>query len=142
MLVSTNLPQAMTAQIQRACATLGGSLVSQFTSQVTHVVCKPSEPAKQDETTPTKDKQFNTHRTLKTVLGILHGKWIVNIDWVTASLRANRWLSEEEFEIVGDTMHPFTFGPRRSRLLHDEYNNNNNNNNATPVFSQKPFRSH
>lgn len=118
VLVGTTLPVEMTARIHEACARFGGTLVSQFTSRVTHVVCKPSEPQreKKESTKSAKQRQLHTHRTLKTVLGTLHAKWVVSIGWVMASLEANRWISEEEYEIIGDTMHPYTFGPRNSRI--------------------------
>uniref|UniRef100_A0A5K3F8C7 RING-type domain-containing protein n=2 Tax=Mesocestoides corti TaxID=53468 RepID=A0A5K3F8C7_MESCO len=58
-----------------------------------------------------------TQRTLKYFMGILHGAWVINTQWLRKCLLANTLLCEEPFEIQGDTVcgdcHE---GPRRGRL--------------------------
>ena len=52
-------------------------------------------------------------RTIKALLGITAGSWIVSPAWLMASLEKDEWLDEESYEV--DDMFP---GAKKSRLLH------------------------
>ncbi|KAF8086699.1 hypothetical protein N665_0615s0046 [Sinapis alba] len=54
-------------------------------------------------------------RTLKVLMGILNGKWIINADWMKASLEASQPVDEEPFEIHTDTQGCHD-GPKTARL--------------------------
>lgn len=77
----------MVSRLLKAC---GCRHVSKFGPSVTHVLCRV-------------DKEGNARRrTLKLMLGILKGKWIVSMDWVSACLERGGPASEEDFEVKGD----------------------------------------
>ncbi|KAF2323981.1 hypothetical protein GH714_005853 [Hevea brasiliensis] len=54
-------------------------------------------------------------RTLKILMGILEGKWILNIEWVKACMKAMELVQEEKYEILVD-IHGIRDGPRLGRL--------------------------
>ncbi|XP_023645370.1 BRCA1-associated RING domain protein 1 [Capsella rubella] len=54
-------------------------------------------------------------RTLKVLMGILNGKWIINADWMKTSLEASLPVDEEPFEIHIDTQ-GCQDGPKAARL--------------------------
>jgi hypothetical protein len=47
--------------------------------------------------------------------GILEGNWIVSYAWIEACWLARKWVAEKDFEIRGETRHPFTYGPHKGR---------------------------
>ncbi|CAM8923196.1 unnamed protein product [Rhodiola kirilowii] len=54
-------------------------------------------------------------RTLKVLMGISHGIWILKIDWIKACLEAQRPVDEEPYEVSIDN-HGCTDGPKTGRL--------------------------
>lgn len=48
-------------------------------------------------------------------MGILKGKWIVNIEWVKACIKAMKLVEEMRYEITAD-VHGIRDGPRNGRL--------------------------
>ncbi|KAI7881645.1 hypothetical protein K492DRAFT_194202 [Lichtheimia hyalospora FSU 10163] len=71
----------------------------------------------------TQDEQGLSPRTEKYLRGILAGKWIVNRSWIRESSEKGKWLAEEPYEIMGDTVAGKTHGPRRARqaFAEDKY---------------------
>ncbi|XP_010482968.1 PREDICTED: BRCA1-associated RING domain protein 1-like isoform X2 [Camelina sativa] len=61
------------------------------------------------------DEKGACTRTLKVLMGILNGKWIVNADWIQASLEASQPVDEETFEIHIDSQ-GCQDGPKSARL--------------------------
>ncbi|CAL9213636.1 unnamed protein product [Arabidopsis halleri] len=61
------------------------------------------------------DEKGACTRTLKVLMGILNGKWIINADWMKASLEASQPVDEEPFEIHIDTQ-GCQDGPKTARL--------------------------
>lgn len=90
VLLGTGLDAQKTRKLRRLASKHGGKVVSDFTSNVTHVV--------------TPDENHTARRTLKFMLGLLNGLWIVNFAWVTSCLDAGKYVSEEPFEISSDTV--------------------------------------
>ncbi|KAK9835892.1 hypothetical protein WJX74_010361 [Apatococcus lobatus] len=84
------------------------SLVSEWTSSVTHVVCGTSDNSR-------------AKRTMKYLLGIASGKWVLGWAWLEACLEQGRAVAEEGFEIGEDTHGP-TSGPILARLSRLEAN--------------------
>ncbi|KAI3903583.1 hypothetical protein MKW98_032237 [Papaver atlanticum] len=73
-----------------------------FGTNVTHIIAST-------------DTSGACKRTLKFLLGILDGKWILNIDWVKACLQAMEPVAEEQYEVKVD-IHGIEDGPRLGRL--------------------------
>ncbi|KAJ4824240.1 hypothetical protein Tsubulata_018061 [Turnera subulata] len=61
------------------------------------------------------DGNGSCRRTLKILMGILEGKWILNVEWVRACMKAKRLVPEEQYEITAD-IHGIRDGPRLGRL--------------------------
>ncbi|CAK7350161.1 unnamed protein product [Dovyalis caffra] len=61
------------------------------------------------------DENGACRRTLKVLMGILKGKWIVNIEWVKACIKAMKLVEEMQYEIAAD-IHGIKDGPRNGRL--------------------------
>ncbi|CAL0301265.1 unnamed protein product [Lupinus luteus] len=71
-------------------------------SSVTHVIAST-------------DENGACRRTLKVLLGILEGKWILNIDWIRACMKEMGPVDEGRYEINAD-IHGIKDGPRLGRL--------------------------
>ncbi|CAL1402976.1 unnamed protein product [Linum trigynum] len=82
--------------------TSGAKILKKWDPSVTHVI------ASLDENRACK-------RTVKTLMGILLGKWILNIDWIKACMTAKKIVEEEQYEINVD-IHGIKDGPRLGRL--------------------------
>ncbi|XP_068931307.1 BRCA1-associated RING domain protein 1 isoform X2 [Petaurus breviceps papuanus] len=67
-----------------------------FNSTVTHIIV-PGD---------------TVQRTMKCILGIISGCWILKFDWVKACLESRMWEQEEKYEVPG--------GPQRSRLNREQ----------------------
>uniref|UniRef100_A0ACD5UCL8 Uncharacterized protein n=1 Tax=Avena sativa TaxID=4498 RepID=A0ACD5UCL8_AVESA len=80
----------------------GITITNTWRSNVTHVVANT-------------DEKGACGRTLKVLLAILAGKWVVNVNWLKACLEAREPVPEEPFEISFD-VHGSVDGPRTGRL--------------------------
>ncbi|CAK9233632.1 unnamed protein product [Sphagnum troendelagicum] len=81
----------------------GASLVKVWSSNVTHVIAGT-------------DEQGAARRTLKYLMAILEGKWIVQADWMLACMAAGHGIKEDAFEVKSD-IHGTIHGPKRGRAL-------------------------
>ncbi|XP_024019175.1 BRCA1-associated RING domain protein 1 [Morus notabilis] len=82
---------------------MSGATVSKFWNpNVTHVIAA------------TDDKDACT-RTLKFLMAILNGRWIVKVDWLRACMEANCHVNEEPYEVCLDN-HGCCDGPKNGRL--------------------------
>ena len=43
---------------------------------------------------------LNNNRTMNLLRGIIRAVWIVNFDWIKASLAAGKWVYEEPYEFL------------------------------------------
>ncbi|XP_063939260.1 protein BREAST CANCER SUSCEPTIBILITY 1 homolog [Daucus carota subsp. sativus] len=82
----------------------GVKVIKNWDSSVTHIIAST-------------DENGACRRTLKFLMGILEGKWILNIEWVKACLKANENVDEQQYEIDVD-IHGIRGGPRQGRLRH------------------------
>lgn len=80
----------------------GVTVLKKWESSVTHVIAST-------------DENGACRRTLKVLMGILEGKWILNIEWVKACMKAVKHVDEEQYEITVD-VHGIRDGPRCGRL--------------------------
>ncbi|CAN0874886.1 Protein BREAST CANCER SUSCEPTIBILITY 1 homolog [Linum grandiflorum] len=80
----------------------GAKIMKKWDSSVTHVIAST-------------DTNGACKRTVKILMGILWGKWILNIDWIKDSMTAQKIMEEEPYEINVD-IHGIKDGPRLGRL--------------------------
>ncbi|KAL2341101.1 hypothetical protein Fmac_009041 [Flemingia macrophylla] len=78
------------------------AVLQKWDSSVTHVIAAT-------------DENGVCKRTLKVLLGILEGKWILNIEWIKACMKEKDPVDEERYEISVD-IHGIRDGPRLGRL--------------------------
>ncbi|KAM0855716.1 hypothetical protein ACQ4PT_049589 [Festuca glaucescens] len=83
-------------------AQTGITVTNNWTPNVTHVVANT-------------DEKGACGRTLKVLLAILAGKWVLNVNWLKACLEAREPVPEEPYEISSD-VHGSVDGPRTGRL--------------------------
>ncbi|OVA13240.1 BRCT domain [Macleaya cordata] len=89
-------------------------VVSEFTRMTGVSVSKTFGPSVSHIIAST-DENGACKRTMKFLMGILEGKWILNIDWIKACLKAMEPVSEEQYEVKVD-IHGIKDGPRLGRL--------------------------
>lgn len=80
----------------------GVTVVKNWDLSVTHVIAST-------------DEKGACRRTLKYLMGVLAGKWIMSINWIIASLEATEYVDEQQYEIKIDT-HGIVDGPKLGRL--------------------------
>ncbi|MED6120380.1 hypothetical protein PIB30_020394 [Stylosanthes scabra] len=78
------------------------TILKKWDSSVTHVIAST-------------DENKACRRTLKVLMGILEGKWILNIEWIKACMKEMEPVDEEGYEINLD-IHGINDGPRLGRL--------------------------
>ncbi|EXB51997.1 Protein BREAST CANCER SUSCEPTIBILITY 1-like protein [Morus notabilis] len=95
----TNSEQEIVSEFERIS---GVTVSKKWESNVTHVIAST-------------DESGACKRTLKVLMGILDGKWILSMKWINACMEATKLVDEECFEITVDT-HGIRDGPRLGRL--------------------------
>ncbi|GMI87859.1 breast cancer susceptibility1, ARABIDOPSIS THALIANA BREAST CANCER SUSCEPTIBILITY1 [Hibiscus trionum] len=80
----------------------GVTVLKRWDSNVTHIVAST-------------DENGACKRTLKFLMGVSEGKWILNINWVKACIKAMKPVDELPYEISID-VHGIRDGPRLGRL--------------------------
>jgi len=105
VLLGTSLKSEMLLNMQLLCQQLGGGcrVQNEYNSAVTHVVAAA-------------DESRLAARTLKYLLAVADGRWVVSFDWILACRREKRWVNEEPFEILSDGH--ASGAPKKSRLAH------------------------
>ncbi|QCD76959.1 protein BREAST CANCER SUSCEPTIBILITY 1 homolog isoform X2 [Vigna unguiculata] len=78
------------------------TVLKNWDSSVTHVIAST-------------DENGACRRTLKVLLGILEGKWILKVEWIKACMKEMNPVGEEHYEINVD-IHGIRDGPRLGRL--------------------------
>lgn len=99
--VCSGLVSSDIEQVKTLAQKVSAKYRMQFDHEVTHVIVKT-------------DKDNSANKTLKYLQGVAHKKWIVSFDWVINSLKENRLVNEESYEVVDSRT--LEAGPRRSRL--------------------------
>ncbi|KAG6407162.1 hypothetical protein SASPL_130146 [Salvia splendens] len=80
----------------------GVTILKNWDSTVTHVIAST-------------DENGACRRTLKFLMGVLEGKWILSVQWIRACIEAGEIADEEQFEISVD-IHGIRNGPKLGRL--------------------------
>ncbi|XP_057763935.1 protein BREAST CANCER SUSCEPTIBILITY 1 homolog [Salvia miltiorrhiza] len=80
----------------------GVPILKNWDSTVTHVIAST-------------DENGACRRTLKFLMGVLEGKWILSVKWIKACIEAGEIVDEEQFEISVD-IHGISDGPKLGRL--------------------------
>ncbi|CAH8336677.1 unnamed protein product [Eruca vesicaria subsp. sativa] len=88
--------------MEKLAAKLNATISRYWNPSVTHVIASTNEKGA-------------CTRTLKVLMGILNGKWIINADWIKASFEASQPVDEEPYEIHIDTQ-GCQDGPKTARL--------------------------
>ncbi|KAJ0236178.1 BRCA1-associated RING domain protein 1 [Hirschfeldia incana] len=96
------LSQSDKRLMEKLAAKFNATISRYWNPSVTHVIAST-------------DEKGACTRTLKVLMGILNGKWIINADWMKASLEASQPVDEEPFEIHIDTQGCHD-GPKTARL--------------------------
>ncbi|KAL6652401.1 hypothetical protein ACP70R_011326 [Stipagrostis hirtigluma subsp. patula] len=80
----------------------GITVINNWRPNVTHVIANT-------------DERGACARTLKVLMAILAGKWVLNVNWLKACIEAREPVPEEPYEISSDVHGSFD-GPRTGRL--------------------------
>ncbi|KAG2567360.1 BRCA1-associated RING domain protein 1-like [Panicum virgatum] len=80
----------------------GITVTNSWSSNVTHVIANT-------------DERGACSRTLKVLMAILAGKWVLNVNWLKACIEAREPVPEEPYEVRCDVHGSFD-GPRTGRL--------------------------
>ncbi|KAL4563544.1 hypothetical protein LXL04_027587 [Taraxacum kok-saghyz] len=101
----TNSEKETVVELERLC---GVTVLKTWDSRVTHVIASV-------------DENGACRRTLKYLMGIIEGKWILTFEWIKACLEVKKPVDEQLYEINTD-VYGFTGGPKlgRSRQLNKE----------------------
>ncbi|XP_074367003.1 uncharacterized protein LOC141707631 isoform X1 [Apium graveolens] len=62
------------------------------------------------------DASGSCRRTMKVLMGILYGRWIISMNWIKSCAEANKPIEEEPFEVTLDN-HGARDGPKTGRHL-------------------------
>ncbi|XP_059297836.1 BRCA1-associated RING domain protein 1 isoform X1 [Lycium ferocissimum] len=89
-------------------------MLVKFANMCGATVCKSWNPSVTHVIAATDEKGACT-RTLKVLMAILRGKWILTIDWIKASIQENCHVNEEPYEVSLDN-HGCFGGPKAGRL--------------------------
>jgi hypothetical protein len=100
VLVLSGAADTLRRSVKQLVGRMGGQLLKDLEPAATHLVCDTNATGL-------------ARRTIKYLLAISAGLWIVRGEWVDACQAAGRWVSEAGFEVAGD----FTRlgGPERGR---------------------------
>lgn len=104
-------------KIVLCCSALSGletDIVSEF-ERVTKVTVLKKWDASVTHVIASTNENGACKRTLKVLMGILEGKWILNVEWIKASMQAMEPVDEKRYEITAD-IHGVRDGPRLGRL--------------------------
>ncbi|XP_051169228.1 breast cancer type 1 susceptibility protein homolog isoform X2 [Leptopilina boulardi] len=100
--VCSGLSSSQIQMVRQLSELVNANFISTFNSTVTHVIVKVI------------GQRNTTEKTLKYLQGIAYGKWIVTIDWVNDSLKNQKMLDEDKYEVVDNLT--LEEGPKKSRL--------------------------
>ncbi|KNA23473.1 hypothetical protein SOVF_023940 [Spinacia oleracea] len=89
-------------KLVKFASSCGATVTKAWNPDVTHVIAAT-------------DANGACSRTLKVLMGILNGRWILSIDWIEACMQSKCPVDEEPYEIIFDN-HGCCDGPKTGRL--------------------------
>eukprot|EP00794_Sanderia_malayensis_P003062 gene3062-3525_t len=101
-ILHTGLNCKQKKSLEKCAKSLDAEIFDSFDEQVTHVVTSV-------------DKNNICPRTMKNLLAILTGKWIVSTAWIDECLKQNEWLGEDDYEVSACSEQGIG-APKRARL--------------------------
>uniref|UniRef100_M4B860 RING-type E3 ubiquitin transferase BRCA1 n=1 Tax=Hyaloperonospora arabidopsidis (strain Emoy2) TaxID=559515 RepID=M4B860_HYAAE len=123
--VSSDLTREEVKRVLEATQQLGGKfghdfdlkrdpVTGHFCTSVTHLITKAVPPI--GAISGAEPDELRCKRTAKYMRGLAEGSFVMDFSWITASLSAGRWLTEEPFEMVGDIYSNAIGKPHEGRL--------------------------
>ncbi|RLN50880.1 hypothetical protein BBJ29_001568 [Phytophthora kernoviae] len=133
--VSSDLTREEAKRVMGACQRFGGKFgqdfdlkrdpaLGTFCTSVTHLITKSAPHV--DAEAETNPDELRCKRTAKYMRALAEGTFVMDFSWITASLAAGRWLTEEPFEMVGDIYSDSMGKPREARLRRQQTGRRNN----------------
>ncbi|CEG42745.1 breast cancer type 1 susceptibility protein homolog isoform x2 [Plasmopara halstedii] len=109
--VSSDLTREEVKHVLEATQRLGGKFghdfdlkrdptTNRYCTSVTHLITKAVPPI--GVLSEEKPRALRCKRTAKYMRALAEGTFVMDFSWITASLAAGRWLTEDPFEMVGD----------------------------------------
>jgi hypothetical protein len=92
--------------LRRIVGKLGGSVSKNVTHNTSHVVISGNKPASNGcigKLGTGGERAKLCTRTQKYMMGVVHGKWVVDTSWLIASRDHDYWVDEHDYEVDGDT---------------------------------------
>ena len=83
-------------------------LETHFTETATHLIVSVD-----------KQSHYAKQRTMKYMMAIAHGMWIVSTQWIVDCIKHKELLAEDKYEAAGNVKALMDFAPRRSRIAHE-----------------------
>lgn len=127
--VGSDLSREEVKRVLEATQQLGGkfgqdfdlkrdAVSNHFCTSVTHLITRAVPPiGSKPGTLPT---ELRCKRTAKYMRALAEGCFVMDFSWITASLSAGRWLTEEPFEMIGDIYSDAVGKPHEGRLRRAE----------------------
>lgn len=111
-IVTTQVPSTELKTVKICTDRMKSTLHNAWNVDTTHVVL----PARSEL-----GKYYAVKRSFKVLQGLVHGKWIVSMDWVFACSKAGGYVPEDKYEISAiykcRNLHGAMGSPKRSREL-------------------------
>ncbi|CAM6095452.1 unnamed protein product [Calypogeia fissa] len=101
VLCGSALDPGIKGKLAAFASVTGASVAKRWSLNVTHVITGT-------------DEQGGAKRTLKFLLALLQGRWIVKSEWMSACLSAGHIIGEDQYEVTSD-INGCIGGPQRSR---------------------------
>ncbi|KAG2933194.1 hypothetical protein PC116_g16101 [Phytophthora cactorum] len=109
--VSSDLAREEVKRVLEATQRLGGKfghdfdlkrdpVTGHFCTSVTHLITKAVAPI--GASSGAVPDELRCKRTAKYMRALAEGTFVMDFSWITASLAAGRWLTEDPFEMIGD----------------------------------------
>ncbi|KAK1931161.1 Breast cancer type 1 susceptibility [Phytophthora citrophthora] len=127
--VGSDLSREEVKRVLEATQQLGGkfgqdfdlkrdAVSNHFCTSVTHLITRAVPPiGSKPGALPT---ELRCKRTAKYMRALAEGSFVMDFSWITASLSAGRWLTEEPFEMIGDIYSDAVGKPHEGRLRRAE----------------------
>ncbi|VDD77837.1 unnamed protein product [Mesocestoides corti] len=126
VILGTGLSRLQRTQLARVASIIHARVASEMSSEVTHLITGTTigtspKDKKRKKADPAKTPTSASHpgatcpRTLKFLLAVLQGCWILSFDWIETCEVVKMRVEEEAFEVMGCNASPQSGSSRRAR---------------------------